>query len=238
MKCVHIITPVKDSIDLTLETVDAVLASKIRIPHTYTIFNDFSTEENTAVLREAAQRQNFELLNMSEITYHPSPNYMLVLQLAQMRALRDEAGLMIVESDVVVEPNTLQRLIDGAERLRDCGIAAAVTVDENGRINYPYLFARGRENKVLVAKKHLSFCCTLLTLPFLQAFDFLRLDPEKNWFDVAISHQSLEEGFHNYLFTNLPVWHRPHSSRPQKHMKYDNILKYYWHKYTKGWDKI
>ncbi len=238
MKCIHIITPVKDSIELTLETAEAILSSNIKIPFTYTIFNDFSTEENTAILREASQRMNFELLNMSEITYRPSPNYMLVLQLAQIRALRDEAGLLIVESDVVVKPDTLQKLVDGATSFADCGIAAAVTVDINGFINYPYLFAKGRENQIFSEKRHLSFCCSLLTLPFLQAFDFLKLDPEKNWFDVAISHQSLEAGFQNYLFTNLPVWHRPHSSRPRKQMKYKNPLKYYWHKFTKGWDKI
>ena len=55
---------------------------------------------------------------------------------------------------------------------------------------------------------------------------------------VTISHQSLKEGFKNYLFTTLPVWHRPHGSRPWKQLKYKNPLKYYWLKYTKGLDKI
>ena len=38
MKCLHIITPVKDSIDFTLETVRAILASDIKVPFTYTVY--------------------------------------------------------------------------------------------------------------------------------------------------------------------------------------------------------
>lgn len=238
MKSIHIITPVKDSIDLTLQTVEAVLSSRFSVPFTYTVYNDFSTEENTARLREASRRLGFELVNLADLTTHPSPNYLLVLQMAQQRALEAEAGLAIVESDVTVREETLQALFDGAVERADCGIAAAVTVDERGAINYPYLFAQGRENQVFPEKKHCSFCCSLLTLEFLQKFDFHRLDPEKNWHDVTISHQSLKEGFRNYLFTTLPVLHRPHSSRPWKQLKYKNPLKYYWLKYTKGLDKI
>lgn len=238
MKCIHIITPVKDSIELTLQTVEAIMSSDIQVPFIYTIYNDYSTEENTALLREASEKYGFELVNLSDLTTHPSPNYLLVLQMAQQRAIEAEAGLLIVESDVVVKKNTLQALFDGALARKDCGIAAAVTVDEKGEINYPYLFAKGRENQVFAEKKHCSFCCSLLTLDLLRAFDFHRLDPEKNWHDVTISHQSLKEGFMNYLFTSLPVWHRPHSSRPWKQLKYTNPLKYYWLKFTKGLDKI
>ena len=72
----------------------------------------------------------------------------------------------------------------------------------------------------------------------LQAFDFHSLDAEKNWFDVTISHESLNAGLHNYLYTSLPVLHRPHQSRPWKQLKYKNPLKYYWLKFTKGLDKI
>lgn len=238
MKCIHIITPVKDSIELTLQTVEAIMSSDIQVPFIYTIYNDNSTEENTALLRAASEKYGFELVNLSDLTTHPSPNYLLVLQMAQQRAIEAEAGLLIVESDVVVKKNTLQALFDGALARKDCGIAAAVTVDEKGEINYPYLFAKGRENQVFPEKKHCSFCCSLLTLDLLRAFDFHRLDPEKNWHDVTISHQSLKEGFMNYLFTSLPVWHRPHSSRPWKQLKYTNPLKYYWLKFTKGLDKI
>lgn len=238
MKCIHIITPVKDSIELTLQTVEAVMKSEWRTPFLYTVYNDFSTEENTRLLRDASVRLGFKLINLSDITDHPSPNYLLVLQMAQEKAIAAEAGLLIVESDVIVKKDTLQSLFDGALQRKDCGIAAAVTVDENNEINYPYLFAKGHENQVFPEKKHCSFCCSLLTLDFLKTFDFHQLDPEKNWHDVTISHESLKKGFKNYLFTTLPVWHRPHSSRPWKQLKYKNPLKYYWLKITKGLDKI
>lgn len=238
MKSLHIITPVKDSIDLTLETAKAILESEITVPYTYTIYNDFSTDENTARLEKAAVEMGFELVNLKDITSHPSPNYLLVLKKTRREAIEADAGLLIVESDVVVKPNTLQDLYDGALEREDCGIAAAVTVDENGAINYPYLHAKGKENMVYPEKKHCSFCCSLLTPKFLSAFDFDSLDESKNWFDVTISHESLNLGFKNYLFTSLPVWHRPHSSRPWKQLKYTNPLKYYWLKFTKGLDKI
>lgn len=238
MKQLHIITPVKDSIELTIQTIEAILTSDITVPYTYFVYNDFSSEENTARLKEASQKMGFELVNLSDLTDHPSPNYLLILQRAQQKAIEAEAGLLIVESDVVVKKDTLQSLFDGALERTDCGIAASVTVDEKGEINYPYLFAKGNENRIYPEKKHLSFCCSLLSLRFLKAFDFHQLDPKKNWHDVTISHRSLKEGFTNYLFTSLPVWHRPHSSRPWKQLKYTNPLKYYWLKFTKGLDKI
>ena len=112
MKCIHIITPVKDSIELTLQTVEAIMASGFQTPFTYTVYNDFSTEENTVRLKEASEKLGFELVNLAEITDHPSPNYLLVLQMAQQRAIEAEAGLIIVESDVLVKKNTLQALFD------------------------------------------------------------------------------------------------------------------------------
>ncbi len=240
MKCLHIITPVKDSIELTIETVKAVLESDISVPYTYTVYNDFSTPENTIKLEKASKEFGFNLVNLADITDHPSPNYLLVLQMCQREAIKSEAGLLIVESDVVVKKDTIQALFDGAMRYGKCGIVAAATVDQSGKINYPYNYAQGRENQVYVVEKHCSFCCSLLSLDFLKSFDFNTLNPTKNWFDVTISHESIKRGFTNYLFTinNLTVWHRPHSSRPWKLLKYKNPLKYYWIKYTKGFDKI
>ena len=83
MKKLHVITPVKDSIDFTLETVKAVLASQTSVPFTYTLYNDFSTAENTARLEAASQEAGFRLVHLSDLTTHPSPNYLLVLQMAQ-----------------------------------------------------------------------------------------------------------------------------------------------------------
>ena len=238
MKSLNIITPVKDSIDSTLETVRAIMSSQITTPFTYTIYNDFSTPENTARLEKASQEYGFRLINLSDLTTHPSPNYLLVLQRVQQECIEQDAGMLIVESDVVVQPHTLQALYDGALQRTDCAIAASVTVNDNGEINYPYEYARGKENQVFEEKKHLSFCCSLLKPEFLRKYDFHQLDPEKNWFDVTISHQAAKEGMKNYLFTNLPVIHRPHQSRPWKQLKYTNPLKYYWIKWTKGFDKI
>ena len=238
MKSLHIITPVKDSIDTTIDTVKAIMSSDIKVPFTYTIYNDFSTPENTLRLEEASKEYGFQLVNLSDLTDHPSPNYLLVLQKTQKEAIEADAGLLIVESDVTVEKHTLQGLFDGAMERKDCGMAASVTVDGNGEINFPYLYAKGRKPKVYDEKKRFSFCCTLLTPQFLKAFDFQLLDASKNWFDVTISHESVKKGFHNYLFVNLPVLHRPHGSRPWKQLKYTNPLKYYWLKFTKGLDKI
>lgn len=238
MKALHIITPVKDSIDSTLETIRAIKASQLTVPHTYTVYNDFSTPENTARLEAAAKEYNFRPVNLSDLTTHPSPNYLLVLQTAQREALEANAGLCIVESDVIVAPDTLEQLYQGATQSPDCGIAASVTVDDNGAINYPYLYAKGQENRIIDVKKHCSFCCSLLTPNLLAAYSFEQLNPEKSWFDVTISHESIAHGLHNYLFTTLPVIHRPHQSRPWKQLKYKNPLKYYWLKFTKGLDKI
>lgn len=238
MKQLHIITPVKDSIDSTLDTIKAIINSDIKVPFTYTIYNDFSTKENTLHLEKASREYGFRLVNLSDLTNHPSPNYLLVLQKAQKEAIEAEAGLLIIESDVTVKEDTIQKLYEGAMERNNCGMAAAVTTDENGIINFPYLYAKGRKPQVYDEKKRFSFCCTLLTPNFLKSFDFHQLDARKNWFDVTISHESLNKGFHNYLFINLPVLHRPHGSRPWKQLKYTNPLKYYWLKFTKGLDKI
>ena len=95
-----------------------------------------------------------------------------------------------------------------------------------------------RNFAVVDSRKHCSFCCTLITPALLKAFDFDQLDPKKHWHDVIISHESLKLGFKNYILTTLPVTHHPHSSRPWKLLKYKNPLKYYWRKFTLGFDKI
>lgn len=239
MKPLHIITPVKDSIDSTLQTIKAIMASDIEGEWKYTVYNDFSTAENTERLEFYAVEYGFELVNLADITDHPSPNYLLVLQISQQKALEAGADLVIVESDVVVEPDTLRLLAEGAAVRPDCGIAASVTVDENKVINYPYEFAQDYDSrKVYAVKRHCSFCCSLLTNSFLSQYNFCEMDSGKHWYDVHISQQSRTMGFLNYLFLNLPVLHRPHGSRPWKQLKYTNPWKYYWRKFTQGFDKI
>ncbi|MBE6192368.1 MAG: glycosyltransferase family 2 protein [Rikenellaceae bacterium] len=238
MKNLHIITPVKDSIASTLQTIKAIMSSEIDVKFSYTIYNDFSSEHSTQQLKKYSEEYGFELVNLSDITDHPSPNYLLVLQMAQQRAIAQNADLLIIESDVIVAPDTIQRLVSGAVEHKDCGIAASVTVDDNGDINYPYGYAKGHEGEVYAVDKHCSFCCSLLTNRLLRSYDFNLLNPDKHWFDVHISHISLDMGLKNYLFCNLPVIHRPHSSRPWKQLKYTNPLKYYWRKFVKRFDKI
>ncbi len=239
MKALHIITPVKNSIDTTMETIDAVLASKIIVPFRYTIYNDFSTPENTALLEKKRDEAGgaFELVNLSDLTSHPSPNYDLVLQMAQRDALAAEAGILIIESDVTMDADAIQRLFDETLQRGDCGLAASVTVDEQGTINYPYEYAREWGDKVIDCPKHFSFCFTLLTPLLLKAIDFATLDPKRDWYDVTLSHASLRLGYKNYLFNNIPVLHRPHSSRPWKKIKEQNLLKYWWLKYTGAFKK-
>ena len=168
MKKLHIITPVKDNVPSALETARAILSSRLDAPHTYTIYNDFSTEESTRQLDEASQELGFRLVNLSDLTSHPSPNYLLVLQREQKLCLEEDAGLLIVESDVVVRPDTLQGLWKAAQEHADAGIVASVTVDDDGVINYPYLYAKGKENQVLDTRRHCSFCCSLLTPELLR----------------------------------------------------------------------
>lgn len=234
----HVITPVKDSIELTLRTIRSVLDSQTGVPFTYTIYNDFSTPETTARLEAEAAKGGgrLQLVNLADLTDHPSPNYRLTLCTARRKALDAGAELIIVESDVVVRPDTLQRLLDGAAARPDCAMAAALTVDAEGRVNYPY--EKQACDGPTVARSHLSFCCTLLTNRFLQQADFEALDPAKSWFDVPISHMARRAGLRNYLFGHLRVEHRPHSSRPWKLLKYTNRWKYYWNKLIRRPDKI
>ena len=131
----HIIMPVKDSVDHAEEAVRAVLAAG----QTITVYNDYSTPENTQRLQQLAATLPFTLVNISDLTTHPSPNYLLVLQRAQQKALSDNAHLVIVESDVVVRPDTFRLLAEQVEQ--GVGMVAAVTVNEQGDINYPYDYA-------------------------------------------------------------------------------------------------
>lgn len=179
MKQLHIITPVKDSIELTLQTIESILSSDFTVPYHYYVYNDFSTDENTARLREASEKMGFELINLSDLTDHPSPNYLLILQTAQQKAIDADAGLLIVESDVIVKKHTLQSLFDGALARPDCGIAAAVTVDEQENINYPYLYAKGKEGKVFPEKKTFEFLLLPADPAFLEVFRFPSTGPGK-----------------------------------------------------------
>jgi len=234
----HVVTPVKDSLGTTLRTIDSIVTSETTVGWDYTIYNDFSTEDTTTQLQSVADTRGITLVNLKDLTSHPSPNYLLVLQIAQRRAIAESAHLLVVESDVVVERATIQHLYDYAATLDNPGMIAAVTTDRSGNINFPYLYARSFALGVIATRKRLSFCCTLLSLRYLSSFGFEDLDAGKSWYDVSVSRKSVALGFTNYLLTSLPVVHLPHSSRPWKQLKYTHPWKYWWNKLTENRDRI
>lgn len=236
MKNLSIITPVKDSLHTTKDTIKAVAKSTVSFP--YKIYNDFSKEETTKYLAKHAKSLNYTLVNLEDITDTPSPNYKLVLQIAQQEAIENESGLLIIESDVMVKPDTIEQLFKYSKELDSCGMVASVTVDKDEKYNFPYNHVKTSAPEIIDTNRSLSFCCTLITLDYLKAFDFKELSDEKDWFDVYISKMSRKLGFKNYLLRNHTVLHLPHSSRPWKQLKYDNPLKYYFLKIIKRRDRI
>src|SRR5690606_21682991 len=105
-----VITPVKDSIENTLETIKAIYASQASIKHL--VYNDFSTADTKHALEENQALYGYELIHLEDLTDTPSPNYKLVLQDAQRRALDAGLPLIIVESDVEVQDATFTALLD------------------------------------------------------------------------------------------------------------------------------
>jgi hypothetical protein len=233
---VLVITPVKNAIETTLDTARAIAGSTVKVKHV--IFNDFSTAETKDSLEKHREELGYDLIHIEDLTDHPSPNYKLVLQLAQQQALEAGIPLLVVESDVVIAPNTIQSLLDHLVAQPSTGLVGSVTVDEKGEVNFPYLKFKGVKVAVIDTQRSLSFCCTLFSPAFLQAYDFKGLDEAKDWYDTFISKKSVELGFKNTVLMNAPVWHRPHASRPWKQLKYSNPLKYYFLKFWKGLDKI
>ncbi|MEN2284284.1 glycosyltransferase family 2 protein [Algoriphagus sp. SE2] len=233
---VIVITPVKNSIETTLDTAKAIAASDVKVHHV--IFNDFSTVETKQKLEENISSIGYELIHIEDLTDHPSPNYKLVLQLSQKMGLEKGIPVLVVESDVVVKPDTISTLLNYQQTHLNSGLVGSVTVDEKGVVNFPYLKFKGVKESVISTQRSLSFCCTLFSLPFLKAFDFTELDEAKDWYDTFISKKAIELGFENYVLMNAPVWHRPHASRPWKQLKYSNPIKYYFLKFWKGLDKI
>lgn len=231
-----IITPVKDSIQTTLKTIESVSASAGHFE--YIVFNDFSDSETKSSLERNSIIYGYELVNIEDFTTHASPNYRLILQLGQQKALSGGIPLIIVESDVLVKRDTFKSLISISEACINAGMVAAITVDENSEYNFPYHFEKEKNNNVVISNHRLSFSCTILTLSLLKKIDFKNLPKTKDWFDVYISHQSKKYGFVNLLAKNLEVFHLPHSSRPWKKLKYERPVLYYIQKFLKQRDRI
>lgn len=233
-----VVTPVKDAIENTLETIRAVQGNQTAVKHI--VYNDFSSPATKEILEQQKISFGYQLIHLEDLTNHPSPNYRRVLQDAQQQALKNSLPLIIVESDVIVKTDTFERLLAFYRQHSHVGLIGAVTVDEHGNINFPYL--RFKDPSVVAesieTKKSLSFCCTLISVEFLRQYDFVHLNESKDWFDTFISYQATDMGFKNYLLYNVPVWHRPHGSRPWKQLKYTNPVKYYLLKFLKRRDKI
>ena len=196
----------------------------------------FRSAENAARLDALRNELGIHVVHICEVLDHPSPNYRWILNTVQQEVLENKQDLIIIESDVIVRPDTIDKLIVESQKEK-VGMIAAVTVNEEGMINFPYEYAQKIKTDGSCIKRF-SFCCTLLTNAFLQAYDFAQLNPEKNWYDVHISHMSVKLGFENILQVTNPVLHKPHSSRPWKQLKYTNPLLYYWRKLTQHRDKI
>ena len=233
----HIIMPVKDSIVIAERAIRAI----VKNGYALCVYDDNSLPENAQRLDDMAAEMNIQVVHISTLTDHPSPNYRLVLQLARQEALDTGRHLVIVESDVIIKANTLDRMLEEVQE--GVGMVAAVTVDEQGEYNFPYHYLRRLRyrflsKKTIDTKKRFSFCCTLLTNELLKNADFQLLDPTKNWYDVTISHWSIALGLRNLLMLGNPVLHLPHSSRPWKRLKYTHPLRYYWRKITQRLDKI
>ncbi len=233
---VLVITPVKNSIATTLETAMAISKSTVTLTHK--IYNDFSDEETRELLEENASCIGYELIHLEDIINTPSPNYKSVLQMAQQEALKRNLPLIIIESDVVVKPDTIERLLGFYEANQEAGLVGAITHDEVGQVNFPYLKFKDIKTTMINTGRSLSFCCTLISNRFLHRYDFKQLDDSKDWYDTHISRKSLELGFNNFVLMDTPVLHRPHGSRPWKILKYKNPVKYYFTKFLSGKDKI
>jgi len=231
-----VITPVKNSPETTEKTIDAICQSEADIE--YFVYNDFSDRHTRNVLEQLHEKYKFNLVHLEEITENPSPNYKLVLEMAQTLALKKNLPLIIIESDVIIKTDTIKKLVELNTEKTKPGLIGAITTDENGNYNFPYNFEKIKSQKTIKTYHSLSFCCTLLSPKFLNVFDFKDLSQKKDWFDVSISRQSKKLGFNNFLAKGVRVQHLPHSSRPWKNLKYSNPLLYYYRKFIQKRDRI
>jgi hypothetical protein len=231
-----LVTPVKDSPETTRRTIEAVAAASGKFE--YLVFDDFSGPETRKLLLQESTKLGFTLVNLADHTSNPSPNYKLVLTMAQQKALEYRVPLILIESDVVIRPNTITTLLEVAQQADHPGLVGVVTVNEQGEFNFPYSNVRKEPEPWSETSRSLSFCCTLISTRLLNAFSFKALPPRKDWFDIHISRQSRKLHFKNYLIRENGVLHLPHSSRPWKQLKYTHPLKYYFFKLLNHRDRI
>ena len=102
-----ILMPVKDS----LETAEQAIRAIVKSGHTLLVYDDNSTAENAQRLDALSKELGIEVVHVGKEINHPSPNYRWVLIEAQREALVKGQDLIIVESDVIVRPETIDQLI-------------------------------------------------------------------------------------------------------------------------------
>jgi len=231
-----VITPVKDSPETVRKTISAI--SEAQGEFEYYVFNDFSKAETKNFLENNQLRFHYSLINLEDYTSTPSPNYNLVLIMGQRMALEKQVHLILIESDVIIRSSTITDIITFAENLHRPGMIGVATVDHHGRYNFPYSYLKENEKNIYETSRSLSFCCTLISLPFIREYSFESLPPKKDWYDIFISRQSRKLGYKNYLVTKNAVLHIPHSSRPWKQLKYTHPFRYYLHKFLHKKDRI
>lgn len=231
-----VVTPVKNSLETTLDTIESIYRSNVELKHI--VFNDFSDKHVREELERNQSNFGFDLVNLEDVIKTPSPNYDYVLRESKNLAISLKVPLIIIESDVIVDEDTIAKLLDFTEKTEGIGMVGAITVDEHGVVNFPYLKFKEEKKPIIKTERSLSFCCTLLSFPFLNSIDLNTLEKTKDWYDTIISKMSIENNFQNFVLTNVKVWHRPHGSRPWKQLKYTNPIKYYLQKFILGRDKI
>ena len=74
-----VITPVKNSIDLTEKTIRAVMDSMDKQQMKYVVYDDFSDSETAQRLDALAYELSFEVVHLSDVIDSPSPNYRYIL---------------------------------------------------------------------------------------------------------------------------------------------------------------
>ncbi|MCO6498278.1 MAG: glycosyltransferase [Chitinophagaceae bacterium] len=236
MRSAIIVTPVKDSMDSTEKTIRAIQMYNPEIE--YIVYNDFSKDETLEKLNTLSAELNFKLINLADFIQSPSPNYDWVLRDAQKRALESNRHLIIVESDVFVRDDSIRKMLTFVDENDKVGMVGAITVDDDGEVCFPYLKFKNEKKELIDTHRSLSFCCTLLSYPFLKTYSFEELDASKDWYDTSISKESLKAGFKNFVLRYVQVVHHAHGSRPWKLLKYTNPLKYYWQKLIRNRDRI
>ncbi len=231
-----VITPVKDSLETTVRTIEAV--SKAQGDFKYIIFNDFSGPETKSFLTGKQPLYGYDLIHLEEFTQTPPPHYRQVLIMGQQMAIQYKVPLILVESDVIIRPSSIEELIHFSETLEKPGLIGLITVDREDNFNFPYSHEKRDDKEWSHTTRSLSFCCTLISPELLGAYNFNNLPEKKDWFDIYISRRSRRLNFNNYLIKKNGVLHLPHSSRPWKQLKYTHPLKYYYYKLIKHRDRI